>query len=226
MPTVAGVISKSQGAWQAGWKKARLIGFAENPEPPYSISGNSPERTLATTSPASYGVVAKIFHWLIVFLMIVQFKYAWTMPHIGRNTVPEELINAHFSVGMLMLIVVVLRLMWRVFHPVPARLDTSPVWEHRAAQLMHGVLYLLLLVIPILGWASASGRGFQVSLFGYMTFPDMVLTKGSPYAGKVGDIHVLLSTWVLLTLIGLHALMALWHHFVRRDATLKRMIWR
>ena len=222
---MAGVISKSQWAWQAGWKKVFLIRFAEKAEAPYSIGRYPRERTLAATSPASYGIVAKIFHWLIVFLLIVQFKYAWTMPHIGRNTVPEELINAHFSVGMLILIVVVLRLIWRFIHPVPARLDTTSVWEHRAARLVHWLLYILLIVSPILGWASASGRGFEVSLFGYVTFPDMVLTKGSPYAGKVGDLHIWLSTWAFLTLVGLHTLMALWHHFVRRDATLKRMIW-
>jgi cytochrome b561 len=145
------------------------------------------------------------------------------MPHIGRDTVPETLINLHFSVGVLMLILVVLRLAWRLMHPTPA-LDGMPAWQRWGARIVHGLLYLLLLVIPVLGWASASGRGYVVSLFGVIPMPDMILAAKSPRAGPIGDIHNLLSTYALLGLVGLHVLMALYHHFVQRDATLRRML--
>jgi cytochrome b561 len=171
-----------------------------------------------------YGATAKSLHWLIVALLTAQFILAWTMPHIGRNTVPETLINLHFSIGVLMLILVVLRLAWRLTHPAPPVLGTLPRWQRWAAQAVHWLLYLLLLIIPVLGWASASGRGFELSLFGLVPLPPIILAAKSPQTGPLGDLHNYLSTYALLGLVGLHVAGALYHHFALRDSTLRRML--
>ena len=174
-------------------------------------------------SPAGYGVVAKVLHWTIVGLLICQFAIAWTMPDIGpRTTQPDRLIDLHLSFGTLILLVIVVRLLWRIGHPVPLLTDNVPRWQQIAAKAGHHTLYLLLVIMPLLGWASASGRGFPVTLFGLMRLPD-ILARRSPLTGVLGDVHTVLS-YVLLGVVGLHVLAALYHHFVLRDDTLRRML--
>ena len=172
---------------------------------------------------SEYGALAKSFHWLIFILLAVQFAVGWSMPHIGPRTVPETYINLHFSIGSLILILVVARLLWRITHHVPLLMDDERPWQKNLAHATHVLLYLLLIVIPVLGWMSANGRGYTVSLFGLLDMPSLLPAK-HPWTGPLGDIHDLLSNYVLLGLIGLHVLGALYHHFMLRDRTLLRML--
>ncbi|HMA49674.1 MAG TPA: cytochrome b/b6 domain-containing protein, partial [Magnetospirillaceae bacterium] len=103
-----------------------------------------------------YDPIAKIFHWMIVVLLAVQFGVAWTMPEIHRGTQPETLINLHLSLGSLILLIMALRLVWRLIHPVPLETGRVPRWQVAAARATHLSLYLLLLVMPVLGWANAN----------------------------------------------------------------------
>jgi cytochrome b561 len=170
-----------------------------------------------------YTTTAKLLHWLILALLIVQFAIAWTMPHIGRNTKPETLINLHFSLGVVVLLVVVIRLVWRVIHGEPPPVDGVAPRQVQSARILHGLLYLLLLVIPILGWMNASFRGFPVSLFGLFEMPKLLATRQAGFRWT-GDVHALLATYALLGLVGLHVLAGLYHYFIRRDGVLQRML--
>jgi cytochrome b561 len=170
----------------------------------------------------TYGGVAKAFHWLIVVLLVAQFIVAWTMPEIHRGTKPDTLILLHLSLGGLILLSAILRLAWRISHPVEALVDPAHPWEARVAQATHVLLYLLLLVMPVLGWANASARGWSVDLFGVVTLPEL-LPEGDAFGRQLGDVHVL-AAYALLALVGLHAAAALFHHFVRKDQVLSRML--
>jgi cytochrome b561 len=84
------------------------------------------------------------------------------------------------------------------------------------------VLYGLIIVIPVLGWAAAGFFGYKVRLFGLIPLP--ALADGRMrWAHEAGDIHDLLTN-VLLGVVGLHVLAALWHYFVRRDHVVQRML--
>jgi cytochrome b561 len=167
-----------------------------------------------------YDPVAKTLHWLIFALLAAQFAVAWTMPHIGRNTKPETLINLHFSFGITIVFLVVLRLLWRLSHRVvPAA--AVPAWQRAGAQLFHGLLYLVLVALPIMGWVSASMRGWPVDFYGVITIPQIVATNPA-IAGRLGDVHALVGT-ILLILVGLHVLAVL-YHVIRRDGVLQRML--
>ena len=144
------------------------------------------------------------------------------MPHIGRNTVPEAWINLHFSVGVLILTLMVVRLVARLTLGVPHLPADIPGWQRIAAQASHLALYVLLAVIPLLGWANASARGFTISLFGLLPLPALVET-GNAFGRAVGDVHANLAI-VLIVLVGLHVLAALYHQLVRRDHIFRR-IW-
>ena len=116
--------------------------------------------------PASYTSTAKSLHWLIVVLLLAQFIFAWTMPHIGRNTPVTTLISLHFTVGIIILAVAIVRLSWRAIHAEPRPLDGVPPWQVQSARIIHWLLYVLLFVLPILGWINASWRGMPIVMFG------------------------------------------------------------
>ncbi len=171
----------------------------------------------------SYSGVAKALHWLVVALLIAQYVLAWLMPHIGRNTKPDTVINLHFSLGVVILAVMIVRVAWRWTHAEPTPLDGIPPWQIKSARIVHCVLYALLFVAPILGWVNASWRGFDVSVFGLFTLPRLVEIR-APGFGWTGDVHVILSWYVMLGLVALHAAAALYHKLVRRDRVLARML--
>lgn len=170
----------------------------------------------------AYSPAAKGLHWTIVLLLTVQFTSAFVLPHIGRNTQPSDVIDLHFSVGVLILIVMAARFVHRLVHPVPLEVHDAPPWERLAAKATHQVFYLILLVGPFLGWASASAHRLPVSLFGLVPLPALA-APGAAWANEAGDIHST-AMWVLLWLVGLHAAAALYHHLVRHDGTLLRML--
>jgi cytochrome b561 len=174
------------------------------------------------TDTTGYTGTAKALHWTIVALLIVQFIAAWTMPDIKRDTKPDTLINLHISVGVLILFVAVLRLTWRAGHPEPPPEDGLPPWQVQSARAVHWLLYALLFVLPVLGWLNASWRGFPVIMFG-LELAKLLATRTSGW-GWTGDVHALLATYGLLTLVGLHVAAALYHYFIRRDGVLQRML--
>ena len=171
---------------------------------------------------AGYTSTAKILHWLIVTLLVAQFVFAWTMPHIGRNTPVTTLISLHFTFGIVILLVAIVRLAWRATHAEPPLLDGIPPWQVQSARAIHWLLYALLLVLPIRGWINASWRGMPIVMFG-MELPKLVATR-APGWRWTGDVHTLLAYYVMLTLIALHTASALYHYFIRRDGVLQRML--
>jgi len=179
--------------------------------------------TVQSSTATSYSPFAKFLHWLVVALIIAQFVIGYLMPHIGRNTQPNTIINLHFSFGVVILAVVIVRLLWRWTHPEPTPLDGIPgamVWS---ARLVHYALYLMLIVIPVLGWMNASWRGFDVSVFGLFTLPRLMAAR-APGFGWTGDVHVSLSWYFMLGFIAVHVAAALYHALVRRDGVLARML--
>ncbi len=170
-----------------------------------------------------YNGTAKFLHWAILVLLVVQFILAWTMPHIGRNTRPDTLINLHFAFGVVVLVFAVIRLSWRMTHPEPEPLDGIPPWQVQSARVIHWLLYILLFVVPILGWINASWRGFPVIVFGLFELPKVMATH-LPGWNWTGDVHGILADYLMLILVGLHVAAALYHYFVRRDGVLQRML--
>jgi cytochrome b561 len=173
-------------------------------------------------TPPHYGAVAKTFHWAIFALVLVQIIVGLTMPEVhGRPTPPPQTLNdIHMSVGMLILVLIVLRFLWRLAHPVP-QLAELPGWQKLAAESVHLALYALLIVDPVLGWIGANAHDWQVVVFG-IPLPNLV-TGESQIGHTLSDVHILLS-YVLMGVIGLHVLAALYHYFVKHDRVLQRML--
>ncbi len=173
------------------------------------------------SEPARYGTVSMALHWGVAALIAAQFTVGLIMPEIHRGTKVEFWIGLHLSLGALIILLVLCRIAWRAFHPAPA-LTTLPTWQRMASHATHHSLYALLLVAPVLGWANASSRGWDASLFGILPLPRLV-GEGSKIGNEMGDIHVV-AVYTMLALIALHVAAALYHYFVVRDQVLQRML--
>lgn len=170
---------------------------------------------------AGYTSTAKIFHWVVVLFVAGQFAVAWTMPEIHRGVAPVGLIGAHLSLGLLILLTAVARLAWRATHPVPPPPERLAPSLKLLSRMTHYLLYAILIVLPLLGWANASARGWPIDLFGFVPMPQLV-PAGSALGMTLGEVHKVVAT-VFLATIALHVSGALYHRFILRDQTLQRM---
>jgi cytochrome b561 len=170
-----------------------------------------------------YTPVAKLLHWLVTVLLFSQYAVAWNLPHMGRDTVQNTVINLHFSLGVLISLVLIARLAWRWTHPEPPPIDGLPPWQVTLARVVHYLLYATLIIIPILGWVNASYRGLTVSFFGIVTLPQLIATRTRGFAWT-GDAHVIAAYYIVLPIVALHIAAALYHWLVRKDGVMQRML--
>ncbi len=174
---------------------------------------------MQTSQPPAFSAPAKLFHWLTVLLLAAQYAIGWLMPDIHHGTQPVGLIGLHlfFGRGLIVLLVLV-RLAWRFSHKPPAESKHScRCVDGTGRELTHGLLYVLLIALPLMGWANASARGWAVSLFHVVPLPALCSLKASAFSLR-WNVHKL-TAWVLLVLIGPHVAAALFHQFVIRDGT-------
>jgi cytochrome b561 len=158
----------------------------------------------------------------MAFMLVGSFSVGLYMADLPPSPTRMQLFNYHKWLGVLAFIVVVLRWLWRLGVAPPPLPASMPPWEKRAAEITHRLLYLFLFAAPLSGWLMNSAKGFQTVLFGKFPIPD-VLAKNPPLGAALESVHVAV-VWMLLGLIGLHALAALKHHFVDRDDVLARMV--
>ena len=169
----------------------------------------------------SYGVVAKGFHWLLFLMLtfsIVAGNFLASMP---KGAEKLQAAGMHKSFGAVILMLVMLRLVWRLMNETPRLPDETTAGEAFMAKAMHRGLYLLMFAQPLSGIMMSQAAGFPVSFFGLFEFP-VFLAKDPELAKTFLSIHG--TVWILLVIavIG-HAGAALHHHFIRKDNVLKQM---
>jgi len=172
------------------------------------------------SSRLQYGTTAKVLHWLIVALLIVQYLIGWLMPDVHRGP-PGVPMVLHMSVGLSILVLIVLRFVWRLAHPVAPE-SSLPAWQRLSSELVHWMLYILVLATTFSGWLFASFRGWSVAYFYMLPFP--MLASDNQAAGRAIDGLHQAAEWTLLVFIGLHVVAAFAHLFVYRDRVMQRML--
>jgi cytochrome b561 len=173
------------------------------------------------SSRLQYGTTAKVFHWLIVALLIVQYLIGWLMPDIHRGMQPGVAMTVHLSCGLSILVLIVLRFVWRLTHPIAPE-SSLPPWQRLSSELVHWLLYILVLATTFSGWLFAAFRGWSVSYFYMLPFP--MLASDNAAAGRAIDGLHQAAEWTLLVFIGLHVVAAFAHLFVYRDRVMQRML--
>lgn len=168
----------------------------------------------------NYGSLAKLLHWSILLLIVVQYFLAESADEMPDGPGKLQVLGQHKSLGMLLLLLAVVRIAWKVANKgLPAPIGAGLM--KKAAAAGHGLLYLLILLQPLSGWAMSSAAGYPVSLFGAIQFPALV--GANPELHEVlEDVHEVLFNALVVVAV-LHAAAALYHHFVLKDDVLKRM---
>lgn len=170
----------------------------------------------------SYGAIAKLLHWSIVLLIIGQFVFASLAEDLPDDAGRLEMLARHKSFGMLILLLALARIAWRLANPTPLPPPGTPRWQRVAAASTHGILYLLILAQPLVGWAMSSAGGHPVALFDWFGFPAIVATNHDLHEG-LEEVHELLAG-AIIAVAAVHVAAALYHHFLLRDGVLKRML--
>lgn len=169
----------------------------------------------------TYTPVAKGLHWLMALLILGLLSIGLYMADLPLSPQKLELYSWHKWAGVTAFVLVWLRLAWRVTHRPPALPEGMSPLMRLAAHAGHVALYGLMVVIPLSGWLMSSAKGFQTVWFGVLPIPDLI-GKDKAFGDLLKEVHEALNWLLMLTLAG-HVLAALWHHFVLKDDTLRRM---
>jgi cytochrome b561 len=160
-------------------------------------------------------------HWLTLLLIVAAYVLGTILEDMTLSPLKLKLYSWHKWVGLLVLFLLPLRIALRLADKLDHKWGMTP-FEIRASAIVHGLLYLLLIAVPMFGWLNSSAAGFSVVLFGVLPIPDLV-GKDKALAEVFEELHEG-SVNLLVTLVALHAAAALYHHHVRRDGVLARMV--
>ncbi|MGE0698424.1 MAG: cytochrome b [Hyphomicrobiaceae bacterium] len=172
-----------------------------------------------------YSPTARAFHWLTVAFVALQVPLGLYMVWRGATTnfdaATNTLYSVHKLVGFILLWLVVARLLYRFAHGAPPDEPTLEWWQKAAAHATHWGLYALLIVVPVLGWLGVSYYGALGTLFG-INLP-AIAAQNQDKAELVFKLHF----WAALLIVagvGAHVGAAFFHHFIRGDGVLRRML--
>lgn len=169
-----------------------------------------------------YGALPIGLHWLMVLLLVAVYA---SMELRGIFPKGSALYNGmktwHYMLGLSVFTLVWIRLAVRLLGSVPAITPALPQWQMRFSHWMHVALYLLMMVLPLLGWLVLSAGGKPIPFFG-LELPALI-AENKANAKQIKDVHEAIATAGYF-LIGLHAAAALLHHYWVGDNTLKRML--
>jgi len=170
-----------------------------------------------------WGSVARWFHWGLALAIIGMIGFGWWMNHIPARADKFFYRSIHADIGYMILLLTVLRLAWRAINPTPALPTESLRWQRIAARVSHGALYLVVILVAMLGWAHSGARATNYSsFFGLFNVPQFT-SPDKAAADAYEDRHIFFA-YVLLALIVIHFVAALWHHFIRGDRVVARMV--
>ncbi|NCT86379.1 cytochrome b [Stenotrophomonas acidaminiphila] len=178
--------------------------------------------TLKNT-PDRWGSVSKSLHWLIALLILALGIVGLLMGELPKTPKYFWVYTAHKSIGITVLVLVVLRLLWRLYAGAPRPVPGTPGWQERIAGATHWLLYVMMFAIPLSGWLYDSASGLRpFKLFGLLEMPKLV----APDERAAQLSHALheWGFWALILVVLAHAGAALYHHLQQRDATLVRML--
>lgn len=168
-----------------------------------------------------YNSVSRFFHWFTVLLVLVMIPVGFLMIQEIPRPVQNGLFALHKSLGPLVLVVVLLRLAWRMTHRPPPLPADLPRVQRRLAALVHAGLYLALIVMAVSGYVRVTTGGYPIEAFDALGIPAL-FSKDEAVSKVAESIHGT-TIFVLLALVAMHVGAAAWHGLIRRDGIVGRM---
>lgn len=174
-------------------------------------------------SKVSYGWVSIVLHWLVAVGVIALFVVGLWMRDLDyTDPLYQILPHLHKSVGVLVVLTLIFRFIWREFGKKTAPLTGHKPWEKRASKIVHYTLYALLFLMFPSGYFITTAEGQSLDVFSWFSLPATV-TEIENLENMAGEVHEIMA-YSVIALVIIHALGALKHHFIDRDETLLRMI--
>ena len=173
-------------------------------------------------SDNTWGLIAKTFHWLLAVMILGQFVLGKVAEEAQMSPRKLDLFVWHKSIGVTILLLVALRIVWRLANTPPGPVVGIARWEHRAARVGHTLLYVLLIFVPVSGWWISDTSRIPFKAYWLVSVPDLLAAdRAASQAAEA--VHGILTT-TLLVLIAVHIFAALRHHYLLRNDTLRRML--
>ncbi len=178
--------------------------------------------TYGTLPPGGYPASSKWLHWLVAAAVLTAVPIGLVLPFTQPGPVQDALFNAHKAFGVLILILMIARIANRFIVGAPAPEPTIQRWQRAVSSAVHGLLYVLLIVQPVIGlWANAA-FGATVPFFGLFDIPPFV-ERNAELADRLFAVHRTMGI-VIAALALLHIGAALQHFVIERDGVLQRML--
>ena len=174
-------------------------------------------------TPEQWGSVSRALHWTIAVTIIGMIAFGWWMNHIPAR--PDRFFyrSIHADIGYVLLLLLAIRLVWRVINPAPSLPAKMPRRLRSAARFSQWLLDVIALLVVMLGWAhSGAHTPDYASWFGLFQVPQ--ITSPDKEAADIYEDRHILFAYVLLALVAIHIAAALWHHRIKRDDVVLRMM--
>ena len=171
-----------------------------------------------------YTATARVLHWLTAVLVLTMIPIGLVMANFSLGPTGDVLYDIHRSFGAVLIPIILVRLAYRLAHPPPPLPDDIPTPQRLAANLMHWALYILLIVQGFVGWIATSAYRAPIKVFWLFELPP-IWPVDQPFSERMFGWHRLLGI-TMAVLICMHIGAALYHHFVRKDDVLMRMVGR
>ncbi|MEN3384720.1 MAG: hypothetical protein V7608_4764 [Hyphomicrobiales bacterium] len=169
-----------------------------------------------------YPGTSKLLHWLVAICVLTTVPVAITMTLVGQGPTQDMLYNFHKSLGVLILVLMILRLINRLAVGAPIADPGIEPWQQTVSSAVHTSLYVLLLAMPVVGYIANSAYGAPTPFFGLFNLPTIV-EKNDALATQLFAVHRWVG-WLVILIVLMHIGAALYHTFIRRDDVLKRML--
>jgi cytochrome b561 len=171
-------------------------------------------------NPQKFPLLSRLFHWVMAILVL-------TMLYVGVGMVSttspryHQLLTAHESIGILILVLVALRLINRILNPPPPLPADLPSWQRALANSSHVLLYALMFALPLVGWCMLSAAEYPIRLFDTLRLPSILPPDPHVFA-RLRAAHTVLA-FTLFAVFLAHLGAALFHGLIRKDGVLRSM---
>ena len=176
---------------------------------------------MAEIGRASYSAAAKWLHWIMAVMILASVSVGLTMVRLPEGPVQDKLYGNHEAFGFIIFLFALVRLINRLASPPPAPAPQLTRFERIASVSTHHLLYVLMLAMPLVGWAGKSAYGAPLSVFGLFEVPP-ILSKNEAVSNVFWAIHRFGGYLVALLLVA-HIGGALMHLLIKRDGVFERM---
>jgi cytochrome b561 len=172
----------------------------------------------ASETPQRFALPARLLHWTVAAAMPIQIYLGWAAEWETERIESFRLIRSHYQLGIVIFGLMLLRVLWRVGYGAPLRLQAQRRWQSLVAATVHGLLYALLLTMPVSGYVIWVWMDGPMDILGVVHLPRLFTPPVDDETGRALAWYIhYYSSWAVIALVALHIIAALWHQYVRRD---------